>query len=48
MDISALTTTVGTDLTLMRSLNEAAKTMDRARFGGIIIDLQQAMMELQL
>jgi len=45
--ISSLTTAGGTAISLLRGLSAAVQTMDKAKMGSIIIELQQAMMDIQ-
>jgi hypothetical protein len=48
MEPSTIFATVNTITSLLRKLRDAAKTMDKAEIGGIIIELNDAMMDLQL
>ena len=46
--MGALVAAGGQVLSLLKSLSEASKTMDKAELGGVIIELQQAVMDMQL
>lgn len=46
-EVTALIAVGKTAITLMKSLKDAATTMKNTELGGIIIDLQSAMMEMQ-